>query len=188
MSGERCSSQRNRLAVVHQAIDRMFFSPGTKLLRLGFVHAPNHDLGSGQFLNHRVALYVVRMRVTGDQNLGVAELESQLLNIGADHRNRRLVVAVHQDVALRRHDQERRLFLGPYVIEIVHDAMGRKRVHPSLRLRHRHHRIRRKLRIRNSSASETRQLLLFPVRDVRVQAVERLNAYPQPSRATAGRI
>lgn len=124
------SAQRNRIAVVDQAVDGVFFPGRVKVPGLGCVHAPYHHLGARQLLDQVVSAHMVRMRMTGDQNLDVGELKPQFLDTRPDHRNRRLVVAVHQDVPLGRDEQKGGQLLGSHIMEIVHDAMRRERIVP----------------------------------------------------------
>ena len=77
---------------------------------------------------------MVPVRVADEQDLDVAELESEFLDAGANQRDVGLEIAVDQDVPLRRRDQVVREPLAADVVEIAGDPERRKRLGPVGRL------------------------------------------------------
>ena len=59
-----------------------------------------------------------------EQDLGVGEFETEVRNRLLDHRHVTLIGAVHQDISLRRHNEERTERLGPHIIDIADDLVG----------------------------------------------------------------
>ena len=71
---------------------------------------------------------MIRVSVAAQQDLDVGETEPQLLDRGTNHRDRLLVVAVDEDVSLRRRDQEGTQPLRADKVDIPDHLVGRKRL------------------------------------------------------------
>src|SRR5262245_29924984 len=69
---------------------------------------------------------MVAVRMAAEQDVDIAEMESQLFHAGFDQGHGPLVTAVYQDVSLWRGDQERRKLRRADVVDVTDDAMRRK--------------------------------------------------------------
>ena len=102
----------------------MFLAAGFHRLQRRHVLGHRHHLRAGQLFDHRIAFLVVAVRVAAEQDLGVGELESELLDGLLNRRHVPLIRAVDEDVALRRDDEKGGQALGPDVIDVSDDLVG----------------------------------------------------------------
>jgi hypothetical protein len=63
---------------------------------------------------------VVEVRVTGQQDLDVAELEPELLDVAGHHRRHLLRARVEEDVPFGRGDEIGRDVLRPDIMDVAH--------------------------------------------------------------------
>ena len=104
----------------------MFLAAGFHRLERRDVLGHDHHLGAGHLLDQGVAFLVIAVRVVPEQNLDVGELEPQIRDRLLDRSHVPLVGAVDEDVAGRRHDEERAERLRPHVVDVAHDLVGRE--------------------------------------------------------------
>ena len=92
----------------------------------GNVLGHRHHLGAGHLFDHGVASLVIAVRMAAEQDLRIGELESELLNGLLNRRHVPLIRGVVEDIALRRDDEKGGQALGPDVIQVSDDFVGRE--------------------------------------------------------------
>ena len=80
MRGQSGASERHCVTLVHKPVYRMLFTAGANLLNSFHFLAPDNNLRAGQLLHKSVSLNVVRMRVSGNEDLDIFEIKTQLFN------------------------------------------------------------------------------------------------------------
>jgi hypothetical protein len=96
-------------------------------LERGNILGHRHHLRAGEFFHKGIALHVIPVRMTSEQNLNVRELEPELLYRSANRRYIALVVTVDQDVPFGCRDQKRSEALCADVVKVSRDFVRRKR-------------------------------------------------------------
>ena len=66
-----------------------------------------HHLSTGLLFNQSICRHVVPVGMAAQKNLDIREPESEFLHARTDHWNRFLVIAVDENMSLRRCDEER---------------------------------------------------------------------------------
>jgi len=90
----------------------------------------HHVLRARQLFDERAAGTVIEVGMADQQDLDVAETESEALHILLDHRHGTLEIAIDQNVPLRSRDQERGQVLASDVIDVRNDLVRRKGSRP----------------------------------------------------------
>jgi hypothetical protein len=124
---ECCAAERDLVAILQHAVDGMLLASWLHRSKTRDVLLHRHHLCSREFLDHGVALHVIAVGVAAEYDLHIGELEPELFDVRAQQRDAGFEVAVNEDVALRRGDQERRQFLGPDEVHVPHHLMRRER-------------------------------------------------------------
>ena len=130
MRGQGGTSQFDLVAIVQHAVDGMRLAAGRDLLQCRDVLLHRHHAGAGHFLDHRIGLHVVAVRVAAEDDLDVGEFESELLDARADHRHGLLEVGIDQDVAFRGGDQVTPEVDRADEIDVADHLMGGKGLTP----------------------------------------------------------
>src|SRR6185369_4619919 len=139
--GECRTSEFHFITIPQNAIDFRWLVETSRLVRIikvtlttrldyidiAFHH---HVLRAGKSFDRRTPATVVRVCMTNQKNLDVAELESQRLHARADHRYIRFEIAVDENVSLGRRDEIARQSLAAHVVKISCNLECGKRFEP----------------------------------------------------------
>ena len=113
MSGQSCSTQAHRIAVVNQPLGR------NRREQIGYLQKRNLRARRVQLFGHRPSMAPVmrqcfsstpparphdQMRVRIQQDLHIAEFESQRFDVSFNLRRSLRQTAIEQNVSIRRHD------------------------------------------------------------------------------------
>ena len=96
----------------------------------GHIAIHHHVLCAGELLDERAARAVIEMRVADQQNLDIAEVKSQALDILLDRGHGAFEIAIDENVALRRRDQVGGQVLAADVVNVGDDLVRRERSGP----------------------------------------------------------
>ncbi len=139
MRHQRHTAEFNFIAIVQFAIgldrwktkfvteEKIVFAAARERLGI-FLH--REELRSGLLLQFREAAHVIVMRMTGEQNLYVAQVEPKLFDIRFNKRRRFLETAVDYDVTGGRSNEIRTDFRYANIIDVADDLEGRDRLVP----------------------------------------------------------
>ena len=140
MGGERAAAEFNLVSILEAAIHlgrreahvAGFESRGEAASIFDGCCVFIHDavFGVGLFQDFCAACAVVGVGVADEQELHVAEFESELFDAGADERNGFFEAAVDQDVAFRCGDEEGGEVFGADVVEVASDLVRREGLGP----------------------------------------------------------
>ncbi len=73
---QRHPAKLHLITIVQHPVDRMWLAPWRHRLQRGYILGHGHYLRAGQLLDQRVALHMIPVSVTTQQNLDVREFES----------------------------------------------------------------------------------------------------------------
>ena len=143
MSGQSCSAQADRIAVVNQAIGRnrreqigiakkeISVPAAFELFGIGF---HGHQGRATAFLQLRQPTGVIEMRVRIQQDLHVVQFETQRLDVRFNLRRSLNQAAIQHDVTGGSMNQVRRDVRGADVIHVADNSKGSNRLVPLLQL------------------------------------------------------
>src|SRR5215472_7311241 len=127
MRDERRVTQRHRVSIVKDLVDRVLLAAGLHRLQQGHVVGHCHYLRTGHLLDQGITFLVIPMGVIAQQYLDVGELEPELRHRLLDRWHVAFICAVDQEMSLRRHDEKRAERIGADVVDVADDPVGRKR-------------------------------------------------------------